>query len=268
MKNTLHKKLNAYALTAGTLTLVSTAEAQITYVDINPDIILSDLGFFDYDLDVDGDGVKDFNFYLLNAGLNYFTLYPFNSNSAVLAEYTNPPYDYTSVLDSTDSISPNDTSWRSGTTFISYLTTGDWIGATDKYLAFKADLSGQLHCGWVRMTMSADADSLIIKDYAYNATPDSGLLAGQTSTVTGIAQSSEITSPQLHTYANTLFVQLREQPVSAYMIHIYNATGQLMTSRELTGTASRIALNDLSTGIYIVQLQYNGQLVSKKIYVN
>lgn len=261
MKSTLHKKLNAYALTAGALTLASAADAQITYVDINPDTILSDLGSSAYDLDLDNDGTKDIYFYLMDPATNYFSVFTYGDIQA-------GPTNYASVLDSSDNILSSNSSWNTTFTYISYTTTGDWIGATDKYLALKFDIAGQTHYGWVRMSMSADADSLIIKDYAYNTVPDSGLLAGQTSTITGIAQSPAINIPQVHVYANTLFVQLREQPVSEGMIHIYNATGQLVTTRRITDTALRIALNDLHTGIYIVQMQYNGQLISKKIYVN
>lgn len=54
----------------------------------------------------------------------------------------------------------------------------DWSGKNDKYLGLRINIKGQNHYGWARMEVT-NYNQWAIKDYAYNASPDKPILAGQ-----------------------------------------------------------------------------------------
>ena len=54
----------------------------------------------------------------------------------------------------------------------------DWKGAGDSYLGLRFKINGAVHYGWVRMQISSPAN-WVVKDYAYNATPNEPVFAGR-----------------------------------------------------------------------------------------
>ena len=55
----------------------------------------------------------------------------------------------------------------------------DWKNKVDMYLGLRFNLKGRIHYGWARLDV-ASVTQWVIKDYAYNATPNMPILAGQT----------------------------------------------------------------------------------------
>ena len=53
-----------------------------------------------------------------------------------------------------------------------------WTGETDQYLGLRFNKNGQTHYGWARLEV-VSVTQWVIKDYAYNATPDKPIKAGQ-----------------------------------------------------------------------------------------
>jgi len=54
----------------------------------------------------------------------------------------------------------------------------DWKNKVDKYLGFRFIINGQTHYGWARLEVETTT-KWVIKDYAYNATPNKPIHAGQ-----------------------------------------------------------------------------------------
>ncbi len=54
----------------------------------------------------------------------------------------------------------------------------DWSGKNDRFLGLRINLNGQTHYGWARLSVKSPTEWLV-SDYAYNATPDSPIIAGQ-----------------------------------------------------------------------------------------
>ena len=86
------------------------------------------------------------------------------------------------VLTEGDSIYPNQ-NWIYTTEVEEQLVIGspsyqDWNGQT-AFAGVKFTIAEQFHYGWMRFEVSEAGDSITLLDYAYNARPNEGLLAGQ-----------------------------------------------------------------------------------------
>ena len=76
-------------------------------------------------------------------------------------------------------------------TFTTQYSTGNFGGQGDKFIGVKFNIDGNTHYGWIRVQVSANANQLILKDYAYEATPETEIITGQipTSPATDITVS-------------------------------------------------------------------------------
>ncbi len=54
----------------------------------------------------------------------------------------------------------------------------DWSNKVDRYLGLRFIINGKTHYGWAQLEV-VSATQWVIKDYAYNATPNKPILAGQ-----------------------------------------------------------------------------------------
>jgi VCBS repeat-containing protein len=71
---------------------------------------------------------------------------------------------------------------------------GPFLDATDKFLGASFVVNGEVHYGWVRLSVAADATTIIIKDYAFNACSSGSINAGQTSvTLDPMSATSNLT---------------------------------------------------------------------------
>ena len=68
----------------------------------------------------------------------------------------------------------------------STVSVGQFPGAGDKFLGVKFTVGANTHYGWVRLDMSANSASITIKDFAFQATPNTPILAGDTGTAVGL----------------------------------------------------------------------------------
>jgi hypothetical protein len=59
-------------------------------------------------------------------------------------------------------------------------STGNWLGATNKYLALKLIVGTNTYYGWARLDFLFISGSFTIKDYAYESTPNACIQSGQT----------------------------------------------------------------------------------------
>lgn len=280
MKKDTQQKLKNYFLTAGSITLSMIASSQVMYTDINPDTVLNLAGARGYAVNFNADADEDIGLSLARDRtiINY-------SFSAVMPTYpilgqavrginlnSSYPYSfYPLAIDLCDSITSSNADWEApgiNTSFyLQYQTTGNWLGQSDKYLGVRFAISGQLHYGWIRMSLTGDNDSLIIKDYAYQATPSVGLVAGQC-IATALLPDQEVLDPKVHVYERTLFVNLPANFSADANIRIYNSAGQLVHQYAVNTFTMRMDLNNLNSGIYFVQVEHSGQSFTRKVYVN
>ncbi|MGL5890008.1 MAG: T9SS type A sorting domain-containing protein [Bacteroidia bacterium] len=280
MESTLRKKLKAYSLAAGSLTAAA-AQGQIVYTDISPDVTLN--GPSNYSLDMDNNGQPELQFMFYSyadstgsTSLNYQII--FNSTATLGNLYQNM-IPFPTAMNIGDSIRPSapdwrDTSFYGGYQYLAVVSTygsqtatfGNWLGATDKYVGIRFNINNQPHYGWIRLTVGATANQIVVKDFAYRTTSGIGLTAGQ-STAVGVSETTA-SVPNIHVFDRTLFVNLPAESALGGTLQIYNATGQLVKTESITDSAMRISTGELVSGVYMVQLtQPDGSTVTRKIYL-
>jgi hypothetical protein len=71
---------------------------------------------------------------------------------------------------------------------------GPFLGATDKFLGASFVVNGEIHYGWVRLSVDSSATTITIKDFAYNACSNGPINAGDTSiTLLPMSATSNLT---------------------------------------------------------------------------
>jgi FlgD Ig-like domain len=173
-----------------TLILLSFAfvqsKAQIIYTDVNPDSVIT-VGNA-YNLDLNNDGISDFQFYSNSAGSQgscyvvNFGVTALNADSIILAEFAlNEKIGDTTVWNHASSLNNLRKCYCQRNPDLGNYTrrcTG-FAGSGDWYLPLKIVVNNLVYYGWVRLSESAFGLSLTIKDYAYNSIPNQPILAGE-----------------------------------------------------------------------------------------
>jgi hypothetical protein len=119
-------------------------------------------------------------------------------------------------------------------------------------LRFK--ISGQTHYGWVRLDVAGDAKSAVIKDYAYNTTPDSGIIA--TANLQGV---QELAGGFVTITANENKLEIVIPPfINNAQLVVTNMNGQPVLNKDLKAMGESIDLTSLYEGAYVATV-YSGK---------
>jgi hypothetical protein len=207
--NMLNSKIAKYSILAGaTLSMLAACkkdepdnnDPNINETDITPDITLAATASGSFtDIDLNSDGIID-----VSVGIaNYtYTSYGYNTNfnyasvngengAEILTETISvnlggSAYDIelAKALSEGNTIGVSQVIWY-GSGYLGFqgvysgnnLSYGNFLSA-DKYVGVKFLVGTNTHYGWVRMSLNADASSLIIKEYAYHVTPNTAIAAG------------------------------------------------------------------------------------------
>lgn len=285
--STLQQKLKAYSAVAGAVAAsAATADAQIIYTDVTPDMTVNTVGG-SYNLDLNNDGTVEFVLGYSQIPLTFGTApytYTYNYN-VILAQSPSPTttqIDTAAVANfvfpeaedhsANDPIGPTNP-WFSGygTNSVHFLAAastldptsynwGQWVGAVDKYLAIKFNIGANTHYGWARLDINSAANSFTIKDYAYESLPNTPILAGATPAV-GIA-SLEAKGAKVFSFNKVINVNLGN--VTDAVISVLDMTGREVSSIALAGGSTQIDLTSAAAGIYSVAINTaEGRSVTK-----
>ena len=261
-KNTMKKTY--FLINATLILLFSTANAQIVYFDINPDVTTTlnpMTGFVNsvVSIDFNGDGTEEYNFrwddmgdfggwfmhMTPSVGANLFNLKGTATNSFG-GRYIDPMTSSTSIGSSLN--------W--GTSgpepFIGDSEDSNFQGLGDRYIGCRFVLGANTHYGWVRVSFDANK-TLIVKDYAYEGTPDTAINAGQQTTLSVNVSNFE---KNISIYPNpaTDFITVNYE-FQKYNtgIAIYDLSGRLIRLTTLSNNNNIIDVSKLK-GVYIVNL--------------
>lgn len=187
----LSKRLLSYAgMATGMIVAHSNvAEAQIVYTDINPDYHLPDLTWAIYELDVNNDGIVDFEFHVEGSetiGSSYSCSW---SSKYVVALGDNgvlnegEPYDNDYLIKSQDSwdsygeiIKLNCNYQPSYGGYCDCNNVGNWGNAeASKFLGLRFVKDNLTFYGWIRLKK----DGHYLEDFAFQTIPDTPISAGQ-----------------------------------------------------------------------------------------
>lgn len=268
--------MNAYAAAAGTIALAGAADAQIVYTDINPDTVIHDSLI--YVLDFDNNGQPELQFQTVTSSASSGTaqlaevLVLGNATNAVIGSLYAVSYPFPSAMNNGDSINVSNTGWQNaainggvqylGAVYGSY-TYANWLGQNDKYMGVRFSIGANTHYGWVRLSVSAGADTITIKDYAYQTLPGVGLTAGQ---LVGIPTAPVNNNVNVFASANTVVINNTESEKGG-TVRIINTLGQSVYESAVTGENMRISLEGQTPGIYFVEVIREDAHFTKKIYI-
>ena len=193
MKKNLQSRISKYTAVAGAVVSAAGAQAQVVYTDVNPDYshdAPQNNGFAIYPLDLNNDQTVDFlvasRDTVTTATVRLTLAVPYGTNA--VAGETPSAYDYALALD-INSMVDSTLNWIAATNTMAYNVDSanpydeNWNGVTDKYLGLKFVVGANTHYGWARLDSYAIGDSIVVKDYAFNATPNGGIMTGDMGSV-------------------------------------------------------------------------------------
>ena len=294
--------LKAYAASAiSFLTLHQKVDSQVVYVDIDPDIILSEGGQA-AELDLDQNGTIDFWFHN-----NSFTFYSTSDSSyrtmqnilvgpeieanfiagktgqygtgygGVYTRY----YPYALIEGFTINSALNFENYDLQVMGLrSIFSDGEqnhgyyanWYGffideTINKYLAILLN-SGEIvnSYGWIRCDVIDDGRTLVIKDYAYETTSEHPIIAGDTLHYVEVIDSILAEPVYVYSFNETLYINLKDS--AATKVTLTSLTGQFILNYETSELISTVDMTNVANGIYIVTVVYKSIFYSTKIIIH
>lgn len=278
MKKNLHSRISKYTAVAGAVVSAAGAQAQVVYTDVNPDYshdAPQNNGFAAYPLDLNNDQTVDFvvasrDTVTPNAHVRLTFAAPYGAGNAVAGE-TPSAYDYALALD-INTMVDSTLNWIAATNTMAYNVDSanpyneNWNGVTDKYLGLQFVVGGNTHYGWARLDSYAIGDSIVVKDYAYEATPNAGIMTGN--------MGASLTETQIENLVK--FVNQANNSVKVVVngnltngvVSVISSTGQVVSSDVIKDKTFFVDMNNLSSGIYMVNVTFNEGATTKKIIVH
>ncbi|MEM8866347.1 MAG: PEP-CTERM sorting domain-containing protein [Planctomycetota bacterium] len=170
----------AYTLAAGASVAMTASDADAQIVWSTPqDIAIGQ--FSQQTLNLDGDIYYDLVLknYVFGGG-NYQGAYVIYGPGRTIG--FQDAFAYASALSTGDLIDANTTANGFAQTSLAYGANNpnaEFNSVNGAFLGLSFPIAGELHFGWVRVTIDNAAGVFIINDWAYNITPGAGIAAGQ-----------------------------------------------------------------------------------------
>jgi len=275
------KKLAAYSAMAGAfVTAASSADAQVTYVDIeDEELEIGDL----YELDLNDDGETDFLFQVAATsggswsfarvfGSVTTSAYAFGDESNRVVGYSGPFLPYGSAFDEDEPIN-EDADFLSayGVAFLASLYAGNTYGPfadeDEKFLGVKFIADDNLHYGWVRCSATVDEVSLTIHDYAFEATPEAEILTGDTGAVEVAIQYIDPAQLSIYSYGKNVNLVMNNLNTENGFVNVYSIDGKVIYTAALADKTMHIALPFAAEGAYTVKVTSDAGVMSKKVFL-
>ena len=240
-----------------------TTKAQIVYTDVDPDTTIEapstvpcegcqSANFFYFD--INDDDTLDFkvsaaHYQIYDAGWHdqySISVLPLNNNKCAWGFHID-----------NDTIG-NNLYWQDYT-----LISDSWPYQTEGYAGLKLIKNNQNYYGWVRMEWSHYVKATI-KDYAYNSVAGQLILAGQT---TGIESIYDTSNVNIYLSGMSLNVNITNPTIPNGYISVYNISGQQIKTVNITSSLSSISMNDCSHGTYVVKVICGDSVITKSIII-
>ena len=296
-KTTKKLDLGKYTAVAGAVIAAGSVNSQIVYTDVNPDAVV-DVNT-PFDIDFNTDATVDASFSVFGtAGSGTFTSYgqtlnyTYDINFALV--YANnvlvgEPSTTTSSYETVTALNDGDAigavaqfgtssgyglvlgiggSWVAPENSYTYIyNIGNFLGAVDKFVGTKFTAGANTHYGWVRVDVAADASTITIKDYAFNASPDgsinAGQMAGQMAGLENFAVDNKVT---IKTTLEEAMINVTPDLIGGSLV-ITDMAGKEVKSAVINDINAKISYTGLNTGVYFVEARFESGSVNKKVYV-
>jgi hypothetical protein len=275
----LDSNIKKYASIAGSITAaIGTASSQVNYTDLNPDVLITG-DWSTYSMDLNGDSIIDFTFFTIDQSIPSYGLtdikaafvYPGVGNSwaGFSTSSYGSSYLFLSNIPQGSTIGPsNSWSYSSsgdlGRVVNMTSSNGEFLGITG-FVGLKFNAGGNTHYGWARVEVGSGGEFLSIKDYAYDATPNTAIPAGETGSGPVVIENIE-SNVEILNLNDKLRIQMGSELTNS-IATITSITGQEILNHAINNTIELIDLNDISSGIYMVTVNTDQGMFNKKIYI-
>lgn len=294
--------LKAYTTSAiSFLVLHKEADSQVVYVNIDPDIVLNEGGQA-AEIDLDQNGTIDFWFhnnsftfysasfssyrlmqnilvgpeidanfiagetgeYGTDYGGVYTRYYPFALEAGVKIDSVMNLYNYDLQVMGLASF------WSIGGTFGGF--HANWFGifvdeTIDKFIGIKFLLENDSLCyGWIRCDVKDEGRTLIIKDYAYETTPEHPIIAGDTIHFVEVIDPVQLEPVYVYSFNENIYINLKDSAVAK--VTIISLSGQYILDYKTSELVSTVDMTKFASGIYIVNVNYKNKVHSTKIAIH
>jgi hypothetical protein len=283
MKKELQKRLGKYTAAAAALVGAAGANAQVVYTNVDPDVSVDAAPGVPAGeaLDLNNDANPDFALFsgdtiaTTGSRVRYTVVAPYGTaaSSNAIAGETPSAYDYALALNSGDMINAT-LNWIAATNTMAYNVDSsnpyneNWNGVTDKYLGLKFVVAGNTHYGWARLDVDAIGDVWTLKDYAYQSTPDSTILAGEGGSVNNIGEAAMEQLVHFVNQPNNTVKLMVNEALTEGVISLVSMNGQTISTGKVNGTEYVVDLNGLTAGIYVINAQFAEGSMTKKVIVH
>jgi len=232
---------------------LASINAQIIYTDIEPDFTGNNNGGF-YNLDLNNDGTVDYFLESIYPDAIFINLIR-NGNTAAVT--SGPFWPIIKFLEENTIIANPQDYYDAECLYFLYNSV------TNKYLGLKFYINGLIHYGWARMDFVGATQQWVIKDYAYQATPNTRILAGQGATL-GINNTNGLKDIKIVS-SNKMIAVFNLNETVHYKL--YAITGQKSLEGLMSKESNSINAILLSKGFYVMELTnpQTGQTIKKKL---
>lgn len=293
-KKRLIKELMQYSMMSSAFLLSGNViKAQVTYFDVDPDLIL-DIGGEGAYLDIDNNGTIDF--VVLNSSFT-FTTFPYeniiNRRDLLAGPFISQNYlAGTTVHYSTSSggwtwafpyalsngqkIDSN-LEWRNNAeqflaekeiheTFTADCFYCHWFNESnslsifDHYIGIAfLDFANNNHFGWIRCDVKDLGRTLVIKDYAFETMPNHAIFAGDTTHYVTITEP--VTKPVAKIFSRNNFLTINTTIIADELsLSVFDVNGKEIESIVLNSETNKIPFIH-PTGIYFYSLSLKGEII-------
>jgi hypothetical protein len=284
-RSPLSKWLAYSGSVAAFMAVAPKTNAQVIYTDVDPDEVIDASAF---DIDFDGDGTIDVHF--LQSGITFsgyvidLDLAQIPDGNAVVGtngSSTNTNTGYPSVVASGQVIGAEVSNFQGQSSQLlalgvngavpSSVSYGQW-GGQSGFLGVRFSIDGETHYGWIQLEVSAGGETITVKDYAYESTPDMAINAGdEGSATTGVAQLA--TPVKIGVFPNPArdlaTVDFSGLQGGTAELSVINGIGQVMQTRQVAVTEGSnrldLHLGSLPAGSYFVRLRNADHVAFQKV---
>ena len=274
-------KLAGYTAVAGAIVAGGAANAQVTYMDVNPDVVVdSNLTLTNpYAIDFNNDATPDIVFGVAHiegatSSFTYkgaFAYAALAGNNAIIAADTAT---MAAALDCGVAVSAAATFGNDSYGNFGYAalingsipfssTTTPFLGATDKYLGVKFTATSGTHYAWVKLSVAANAETITVKEYAFNGTPDAAINTCQTSGIEDVAIENKVT---IKTTLTDATINVTPDLIGG-SISMVSMAGQIVKTIAISDVNTTISFEGVDSGIYSVTANFESGSLNKRVYV-
>ena len=286
MKNLSLKLSKTYNYTFFILICLSSffVSSQEIIVDLNPDVVIT-ASSSDFSIDIDNDATVDFLFRVqVMSGDTVLGGQPstFDGASAIVeslngqpaGETANGAFTLTNFSEGESVSGSNefgmDTSYSLGISLLidagigifPYLY-GSFLDVSNQFLGVRFTSGTDTHYGWVELSVSAGADTIIIHSYGYDETPDQMIDVGGLGGVSALSESDVKVWNGLESLSIAITADYLGDKFS-----IVSLEGQELHTGILNKLENKVMTAGIPSGIYTIMIDCAHGRLSKRIYIH